>query len=109
MSSSPTIGVTGVTGRLGGRVARRLADAGATLLWQEPVSAFTAQRQQNDLEEAFAATPKSEPKPRQGRPPKTKPMLSPSRMTGEPSERLSVGRNRLGSCSSAVSVTVDWR
>jgi uncharacterized protein YbjT (DUF2867 family) len=31
MSSSPTIGVTGVTGRLGGRVARRLADAGATL------------------------------------------------------------------------------
>jgi sortase A len=51
-----------------------IADAGATLLWQEPVSAFTAQRQQNDLEEAFAATPKSEPKPRQGRPPKAKPI-----------------------------------
>ena len=42
-------------------------------------------------------------------PPKTKPMLSPSRMTGEPSEPLSVARNRLGSCSSAISVTVDWR
>jgi sortase A len=51
-----------------------IADAGATLLWQEPVSAFTAQRQQNDLEDAFAATPKSEPKPQQGRPPKQKPI-----------------------------------
>ncbi len=49
-----------------------IADAGATLLWQEPVSAFMAQRQQNDLEEAFAATPEDKPTP--GRPPKTKPL-----------------------------------
>ena len=51
-----------------------IGDAGATLLWQEPVSAFMAERQQNDLEDAFAATPKSEPAPRQGRPPKAKPL-----------------------------------
>ncbi len=49
-----------------------IADAGATLLWQEPVSAYVAQRQQNDLEEAFAATPKDRPSP--GRPPKKKPL-----------------------------------
>ena len=49
-----------------------IADAGATLLWQEPVSAFMAARQQNDLEQAFAAPPKVKPKP--GRPPKTKPL-----------------------------------
>ena len=49
-----------------------IADAGATLLWQEPVSAYMAQRQQNELEEAFAATPEDRPRP--GRPPKTKPL-----------------------------------
>ena len=49
-----------------------IADAGATLLWQEPVSAYMAQRQQNELEEAFAATPEDEPTP--GRPPKAKPL-----------------------------------
>ena len=49
-----------------------IADAGATLLWQEPVSAYMAQRQQNDLEEAFAATPNDLPSP--GRPPKKKPL-----------------------------------
>jgi sortase A len=31
-----------------------IADAGATLLWQEPVSAFVAQRQQVKLEQALA-------------------------------------------------------
>lgn len=35
-----------------------LSDAGATLLWQEPVSALTAGRQQARLEEAFAKAPK---------------------------------------------------
>ncbi len=34
-----------------------LSDAGATLLWQEPVSSFMAGRQQARLEEAFAKTP----------------------------------------------------
>ncbi len=51
-----------------------LADAGATLLWQEPISAYTAQRQQNNLEEAFAATPAKQPAPKQGRPPRQKPI-----------------------------------
>jgi sortase A len=31
-----------------------VSDAGATLLWQEPLSYLLAQRQQNSLEEAFA-------------------------------------------------------
>lgn len=35
-----------------------LSDAGATLLWQEPVSWLIAQRQQDQLEEAFAKPPK---------------------------------------------------
>ena len=35
-----------------------LADAGATLLWQEPVSALLAEREQGRLEEAFANPPK---------------------------------------------------
>ena len=34
-----------------------IADAGVTLLWQEPLSAFLAQRQQAQLEEAFAMPP----------------------------------------------------
>jgi sortase A len=34
-----------------------IADAGVTLLWQEPVSAFIAERQQTKLEEAFAMPP----------------------------------------------------
>ena len=34
-----------------------LGDAGATLLWQEPVSAYVAERQQGKLEEAFVAAP----------------------------------------------------
>jgi len=51
-----------------------IADAGATLLWQEPVSAYMAQRQQNSLEEAFAATPEDQPAPKPGRPPKRKPL-----------------------------------
>ena len=51
-----------------------IGDAGATLLWQEPVSAFMAQRQQNSLEDAFAATPDKEPAPRKGRPPRRKPL-----------------------------------
>ena len=34
-----------------------LSDAGATLLWQEPVSAFLADREQGKLEEAFANPP----------------------------------------------------
>jgi sortase A len=34
-----------------------IADAGATLLWQEPVSAFLADRQQADLEQALADPP----------------------------------------------------
>lgn len=54
--------------------ALMLADAGATLLWQEPVSAFMAQRQQNDLEEAFAKPPTDQPPPRRGRPPRQKPI-----------------------------------
>lgn len=51
-----------------------IADAGATLLWQEPVSAYMAERQQNSLEEAFAATPKDQPAPKPGRPPKRRPL-----------------------------------
>jgi sortase A len=35
-----------------------LSDAATTLLWQEPISALTASRQQNKLEEAFANPPK---------------------------------------------------
>lgn len=35
-----------------------LSDAGATLLWQEPVSAMLADRQQGKLEEAFANPPR---------------------------------------------------
>jgi len=35
-----------------------IADAGATLLWQEPVSWFVAERQQAELETAFAKPPK---------------------------------------------------
>ena len=35
-----------------------LSDAGVTLLWQEPVSWFLADRQQGQLEEAFANPPK---------------------------------------------------
>ena len=31
-----------------------MSDAGATLLWQEPLSYLLAQRQQNALEDAFA-------------------------------------------------------
>ena len=54
--------------------ALMLADAGATLLWQEPVSAFMAQRQQNQLEEAFANPPATKEAPRQGRPPRQKPL-----------------------------------
>ena len=34
-----------------------LSDAGATLLWQEPVSAFLADREQGKLEDAFANPP----------------------------------------------------
>ncbi len=34
-----------------------IADAGATLAWQEPVSAFLAERQQNQLEEALIDPP----------------------------------------------------
>ena len=34
-----------------------LSDAGATLLWQEPVSAFLADREQGKLEDAFASPP----------------------------------------------------
>jgi sortase A len=34
-----------------------IADAGVTLLWQEPVSAFIAERQQAELEDAFHAPP----------------------------------------------------
>lgn len=34
-----------------------LTDAGATLLWQEPVSWLVAQREQGELEEAFANPP----------------------------------------------------
>ena len=34
-----------------------IADAGATLLWQEPVSAFVAQRNQTQLEDALANPP----------------------------------------------------
>lgn len=34
-----------------------IADAGLTLLWQEPISAFTAERQQVKLEEALAMPP----------------------------------------------------
>jgi sortase A len=34
-----------------------ISDAGATLLWQEPVSWFVANRQQAQLEEAFANPP----------------------------------------------------
>jgi len=37
--------------------ALMLSDAGATLLWQEPVSWLMAQRQQGELEEAFASPP----------------------------------------------------
>jgi sortase A len=51
-----------------------LGDAGATLAWQEPISAFTAQRQQNDLEAAFAATPPKQAAPKKGRPPRQKPI-----------------------------------
>jgi len=35
-----------------------LSDAGATLLWQEPVSWLVAEREQGQLEEAFASPPK---------------------------------------------------
>jgi len=35
-----------------------LSDAGATLLWQEPVSWLVAEREQGELEEAFASPPK---------------------------------------------------
>jgi sortase A len=35
-----------------------IADAGATLLWQEPVSAFVAQRNQAQLEDALANPPR---------------------------------------------------
>lgn len=35
-----------------------LSDAGATLLWQEPVSWLLVQREQDQLEEAFASPPK---------------------------------------------------
>ena len=35
-----------------------LSDAGATLLWQEPVSWLVAERQQAELEDAFANPPK---------------------------------------------------
>jgi sortase A len=34
-----------------------IADAGLTLVWQEPVSAFVAERQQGKLEEALASPP----------------------------------------------------
>lgn len=34
-----------------------LADAGLTLLWQEPVSALIVERQQGQLEEAYASPP----------------------------------------------------
>jgi sortase A len=34
-----------------------IADAGATLIWQEPISAFTAERQQAKLERALAEPP----------------------------------------------------
>jgi sortase A len=34
-----------------------IADAGLTLIWQEPVSAFVAERQQVKLEEALASPP----------------------------------------------------
>jgi sortase A len=54
--------------------ALMLADAGATLLWQEPVSAYMAGRQQNDLEQAFAAPPARQERPTRGRPPKSKPL-----------------------------------
>ena len=35
-----------------------ISDAGATLLWQEPVSAFVAERQQAQLEDAFFDPPR---------------------------------------------------
>lgn len=35
-----------------------IADAGATVLWQEPVSAFVAQRHQGQLEQALADPPR---------------------------------------------------
>jgi sortase A len=38
--------------------ALMLSDAGATLLWQEPVSWLAAEREQGELEEAFASPPK---------------------------------------------------
>ena len=38
--------------------ALMLSDAGATLLWQEPVSWLVAEREQGELEEAFASPPK---------------------------------------------------
>jgi len=38
--------------------ALMLSDAGATLLWQEPVSWLVAEREQGQLEEAFASPPK---------------------------------------------------
>jgi sortase A len=34
-----------------------IADAGLTMVWQEPISAFLAERQQAKLEEAFAKPP----------------------------------------------------
>ena len=34
-----------------------IADAGMTLIWQEPISAFVAERQQGKLEEALASPP----------------------------------------------------
>jgi sortase A len=34
-----------------------IGDAGATLLWQEPVSGFLVRHQQHELEQAFAAPP----------------------------------------------------
>jgi len=38
--------------------ALMLSDAGATLLWQEPVSWLVAEREQGELEDAFANPPK---------------------------------------------------
>jgi sortase A len=35
-----------------------IADAGVTLLWQEPISAFVAQREQGQLEDAFFDPPR---------------------------------------------------
>ncbi len=35
-----------------------IADAGATLLWQEPISAFLAERQQGQLKDAFFDPPR---------------------------------------------------